>query len=855
MKKLIQLFSLLACATLLQATATAQTYKVGDYYNDGTLEGVVFEVDASGKNGKIVHMKQYEEMFRPWCNEDSEQARLINANDRYDGRKNHEVVERIAGWQRKYPIFAWCRNLGDGWYLPAIEELKRFTLDITTYNAVNRTLKAKGATPLIDRTADYSWYWSSTESSEYTASLNQYSAYHVSLNQNCVITSYKSYPYFDVRAIACFGNAAQNNLAQPTDQPDYSTFEYNWASVSSAAEHGNVKAMCLMGDHYCWGEGVCDDYRGGENHKKAIEWYRRAADQNHPESLRKLGDMYYFARGVKGSDREALRWYEKAHQLGDAESTYKIGEIYKYGRNNDLPNDSNKALEYYLQAARRGNEDATFSVGLTLYHLDNGANREESYIWLSRDAMNGGTTAAKLLEKSGISRSQFAEYAARKTRLEGGTPATQTQATNTTRPTAQNTSSNDPASYTPQACYNKGKSLYDQNKYEEAIPWLERASEAKYRPAYIVLADCYNINGHSKSDPKKAWLSYARCTGGDGCNFNSRDYWYACYMLGLMFKSGRGCDKNYDSALHFLREFRKHTIPSNYATADNAINEVLALKRNATAPTQYQNNSTNSHATSPSHASSNVSSSDDMVARPGYGQLPNVVCMQNPENQYIVLKMNFFQNGGQLMMRCNKGAGLRIYLLDSDEQDLWAFQEANIGTGYGLNQIHYVPNRMGHRIVILKDWSRVGYQGITYFTRHITEQEFATCEEVFLKAVKNLNAMAETMGSGGGGGGSSVGPAQVQSGMSESYYRDMYDRYARMAESTYSTLTVTGYSITRNDKEESGGTLGSWSSSDYTTLKRDLREAQSNMRRIRSEASRAGYNIPASHWENVTVSY
>ena len=160
MKKLIQLFSLLACATLLQATATAQTYKVGDYYNDGTLEGVVFEVDASGKNGKIVHMKQYEEMFRPWCNEDSEQARLINANDRYDGRKNHEVVERIAGWQRKYPIFAWCRNLGDGWYLPAIEELKRFTLDITTYNAVNRTLKAKGATPLIDRTADYSWYWS-----------------------------------------------------------------------------------------------------------------------------------------------------------------------------------------------------------------------------------------------------------------------------------------------------------------------------------------------------------------------------------------------------------------------------------------------------------------------------------------------------------------------------------------------------------------------------------------------------------------------------------------------------------------------------------------------------------------------
>ena len=143
---------------------TSAPYKVGDYYNDGTKEGVVFEVSADGMHGKIVSMKSSQPM--DWAEDKRESKRLINATDSTDGEQNMARVKKIAGWQKKYPIFKWCADLGEGWYLPAIEELKKFMLDEVTHNAVFRTIKARGGT--IPKYVGYpaADYWSSTESSK-----------------------------------------------------------------------------------------------------------------------------------------------------------------------------------------------------------------------------------------------------------------------------------------------------------------------------------------------------------------------------------------------------------------------------------------------------------------------------------------------------------------------------------------------------------------------------------------------------------------------------------------------------------------------------------------------------------------
>ena len=134
-------------------------YKVGDYYNVNGKEGVVFYVDDTGRHGKILSMIQSSEL--QWSSSYSE---LIGASSKTNGAANMQAVQQRPNWRTDYPAFAWCANLGSGWYLPAIEELVLFTLNDSVHDAVNRTLAAKGGTRLYDK-GEWGWYWSSTEES------------------------------------------------------------------------------------------------------------------------------------------------------------------------------------------------------------------------------------------------------------------------------------------------------------------------------------------------------------------------------------------------------------------------------------------------------------------------------------------------------------------------------------------------------------------------------------------------------------------------------------------------------------------------------------------------------------------
>ncbi len=123
------------------SSSREKTYKVGDYYNENGKEGVVFEVDATGKHGKIVSLHH---TYNEWTTNDKEQKRTIGATDKSDGRKNMEAVKRISNWRSLYPAFAWCADLGEGWYIPAIEELKIFALNKNNRAIINKTLSEYG---------------------------------------------------------------------------------------------------------------------------------------------------------------------------------------------------------------------------------------------------------------------------------------------------------------------------------------------------------------------------------------------------------------------------------------------------------------------------------------------------------------------------------------------------------------------------------------------------------------------------------------------------------------------------------------------------------------------------------------
>ncbi len=180
-----------AAATRPSVMKPNKTYKVGDYYNENSREGVVFEVDSTGRHGKIVGMKQAKSS---WC---MNKARFeeTGATDKVDGMKNMQQIMRIDGWRESYPAFAWCAEQGDGWYLPAIEELEKFMLDNKVHNAVNQTLSQYGGDRLAEKGTE-SWYWSSSEH-------DKFRAWYVGMYDGNTGSNYK-FGNLYVRAVSAF---------------------------------------------------------------------------------------------------------------------------------------------------------------------------------------------------------------------------------------------------------------------------------------------------------------------------------------------------------------------------------------------------------------------------------------------------------------------------------------------------------------------------------------------------------------------------------------------------------------------------------------------------------------------------
>ncbi|MBQ1214235.1 MAG: TIR domain-containing protein [Tidjanibacter sp.] len=167
---------------------TPKTYKVGDYYDDGTKQGVVFDVWDGGRHGKIVSLDQNKSK---WCT--NEQI-VIGADSKSNGKANTDKV-MARGDANQYPAFTWCRNKGADWYLPAIDELKLLLLNDSVHDAVNITLAQKGGTKLYNK-KDLSWYWSSTERDES-------GAWFVDMFDGYTKLISKGFPNF-VRAVSAF---------------------------------------------------------------------------------------------------------------------------------------------------------------------------------------------------------------------------------------------------------------------------------------------------------------------------------------------------------------------------------------------------------------------------------------------------------------------------------------------------------------------------------------------------------------------------------------------------------------------------------------------------------------------------
>ena len=152
-----------------------------------------------------------------------------------------------------------------------------------------------------------------------------------------------------------------------------------------AAEQGLARAQYNLGRMYDYGRGVTQDYA------KAVKWNRRAAEQEFAGAQNDLGFMYEQGLGVPQDYAKAVEWYRRAADQGGARAQNNLGAMYQQGRG--VPQDDAKAVDWYRRAADQGDGFAQLNLGF-IYDKGLGVRRNKvlAHMWLNLAASSRHAT-------------------------------------------------------------------------------------------------------------------------------------------------------------------------------------------------------------------------------------------------------------------------------------------------------------------------------------------------------------------------------------------------------------------------------------------------------------------------------
>lgn len=124
--------------------------------------------------------------------------------------------------------------------------------------------------------------------------------------------------------------------------------------LEPAAKAGDAEALYHLGLLHYAGQGV------PENERKAVELLTASAQRGHVEAMYQLGNAFTFGndtpRMVADADVEAATWYYKAAKLGNADAQYSLGLLFMAGKG--LEKNEREATYWMQQAAKNGHKDA-----------------------------------------------------------------------------------------------------------------------------------------------------------------------------------------------------------------------------------------------------------------------------------------------------------------------------------------------------------------------------------------------------------------------------------------------------------------------------------------------------------------
>ena len=152
------------------------------------------------------------------------------------------------------------------------------------------------------------------------------------------------------------------------------------------AQRGDADAQFWRGCSFAAGKGVPADDR------RAVFWFRKAAEQEHADAQFFLGRSCADGKGVPADDREAAYWYRKAAEQGHADAQCYLGLCFADGKG--VPADDREAAYWYHKAAEQGHASAQLELG-RCYANGEGVPQDDvqAYAWINLASVQRGEDA------------------------------------------------------------------------------------------------------------------------------------------------------------------------------------------------------------------------------------------------------------------------------------------------------------------------------------------------------------------------------------------------------------------------------------------------------------------------------
>ena len=218
----------------------------------------------------------------------------------------------------------------------------------------------------------------------------------------------------------------RERIREHEERMDNTVFERSLELLRDSAQKGQAQAQYILGviiENGLKTPGLTVH----ADAKQALEWYRKAADQNHalatvrvaemtrpkelseqekaaqdPKKLFALGQKYYEGKITPKDVKRAADYFEQAAALGHSRAAFVLYELYEKGA--DAPRDIKTALAWLRRAAELGEAEAQYFYAFAKLEglQDDGVKIEpdpaEGLKWLGESAKNGYEKAAQELK-------------------------------------------------------------------------------------------------------------------------------------------------------------------------------------------------------------------------------------------------------------------------------------------------------------------------------------------------------------------------------------------------------------------------------------------------------------------------